>query len=230
MHMCGRYVLAEDPAALVTDFGAEFVTEAFRSAQHRPNFNVAPTTLVPVVRIDAAEKPHRVLDLVRWGVVPKWAGGKSTTLVNARGESVAHKSTFKRAFESARCLIPATGYYEWKRPEKDPYFISRQHKAPMAMAGLIINSDIDGLGRPTCAIITVAAAPNIASIHDRMPATIWSEDWSDWLDPQVGSADALMMMKADAHLVAQPVSRRVNSIRHNDPSLIEPDAHQIHLL
>ena len=224
MYMCGRYVLAEDPAVLVSEFGAEFATEAFNHVAGRSNFNVAPTTMVPVVRVEhgADSVDHRVLDLIRWGIAPKWAGGKSTILVNARGESVAEKSTFRKAFATSRCLIPATGYYEWKRPEKDPYFIFRAGKTPMAMAGLIVGSELDGEVQPTCAIITLPAAANIHSIHDRMPATIDQEDWQEWLDPDVGSDEALMLMNADPHLIAHQVSRRVNSIRYNDASLIEP--------
>lgn len=235
MHMCGRYVLAEDPALLVSEFGADFATEAFAHAVQRPNFNVAPTTMVPVIRIKKGRDSvdisnHRVVDLVRWGITPRWAGAKSTLLVNARGESVTEKSTFKKAFETSRCIIPATGYYEWKRPEKDPYFISREGKSLMAMAGMIVTSEVEGIEQPTCAIVTLAAAPNIEGIHDRMPATIRSENWDGWLDPDVSGADALMLMEADPHMLARPVSRRVNSIRNNDASLIELEPHQEHLL
>lgn len=233
--MCGRYVLAEDPSLLVSEFGADFASESFAHAAHRSNFNVSPTTMVPVIRTEKGGEPidtssHRVVDLVRWGITPRWAPGKSTLLVNARGESVAEKATFKKAFETSRCIIPATGYYEWKRPEKDPYFISRAGKSPMALAGLIVTTEVEGLKQLACVIITLAAAPNIESIHNRMPATISPKNWDDWLDPDVTGADALMLMDADPHLLARPVSRRVNSIRNNDASLIEPEPHQERLI
>ncbi len=213
--MCGRYVIAEDPGLLVTQFDCEITADIDPQSGFRPNYNVAPSTLVPVI------DSHRVMHLVRWGIVPRWSSAKSTLLVNARGESVAEKTTFKKAFAQSRCLIPATGYYEWKRPEKDPYYIHRRDDHPMAMAGLIIESQIGDQKQPTCAIITVSAASNIDMIHDRMPATIAHDRWSDWLNPNIYVVDALMLMSADPDLIAHAVSRRVNSIRNNEPSLIE---------
>jgi len=214
--MCGRYVLAEGPSALVELFGCELDADIDPQSGIRPNYNVAPTTRVPLI------DSHRVMHLVRWGIVPRWSSGKSTVLVNARGESVAEKATFKKAFAQSRCLIPATGYYEWKRPEKDPYFICRRGGQTLAMAGLIVESQIGDQSQPACAIITVGAAPNIDMIHDRMPALIAPEAWNDWLDPGISAADALMLMNADTDLNAYAVSRKVNSIRNNEPWLIDP--------
>ena len=208
-------MLAEDPAILVSEFDAEIVGEPFR-----PNYNVAPTTLVPVVVV---QNQTRFIERVRWGIVPSWSASKPMLLVNARGESVAEKATFKKGFAGSRCLIPATGYYEWMRPAKEPYFISDPHHALLAMGGLIVPSTIDGQKVPTCAIITVTAAPNIAEIHDRMPAMISREMWSDWLDPGIGSDDALAMLHPTSGLRARAVSKRVNSVRNNDKHLLEPD-------
>lgn len=228
--MCGRYVLAEDPTELAVvfgaDLGAEFGAEfAPNSPVLRPNFNVAPTSLVPVVTAanSSVDSPRREIQLVRWGAVPRWSGARSTLLVNARGETVAEKSTFKKAFSQSRCLIPASGYYEWKRPEKDPYYIRHADGSPLAMAGLILESEIEGIPQQTCVIITLAAAPNIESIHDRMPATIPRDVWDEWLDPSVGASDSLALMRAEKDLFASPVSRRVNSIRNNDASLLTPE-------
>lgn len=217
--MCGRYVLGEDLTELAMAFGAEISQDITWLG---PDFNVAPTTVVPVVVGKETAKGTRERQIcgVRWGIVPRWAGGKSTLLVNARGESVAEKATFKKAFSHSRCLIPATGYYEWKRPEKDPYLIRHSDDAPLAMAGLTIQSEVNGFPQLTCAIITLRAASNIELIHDRMPATIPDKHWDEWLDPSLGSADALMMMRAETDLCASPVSRRVNSIGNNDSSLL----------
>lgn len=223
--MCGRYVLAEDPTELITEFGAVFDHGNSQEPPFfTPNFNVAPTSIVPVVvGGEAADGAvTRDFTFVRWGVVPRWAGSKSTLLVNARGETVAEKATFAKAFSRSRCLIPASGYYEWKRPEKDPYFIRHVDHTPLAMAGIIMESEVDGVLQPSCAIITLGAAPNIELIHDRMPATIPRAFWNDWLDPSVGPVDSLMMMQAETDLCALPVSRRVNSIRNNDSSLLNP--------
>jgi putative SOS response-associated peptidase YedK len=225
--MCGRYVLAEDPTELAVVFGADLGAElvapnAKGSSVFTPNFNVAPTTSVPVVTAanSSGESSRREIHVVRWGVVPRWSGARSTLLVNARGETVAEKSTFKKAFSHSRCLIPASGYYEWKRPEKDPYYIRHANGSPLAMAGVIMESEIEGVPQQTCAIITLAAAPNIETIHDRMPATIPRDAWDEWLDPSVGASDSLGLMRAEKDLSASPVSRRVNSIRNNGASLL----------
>lgn len=223
--MCGRYVLAEHADLLYADFGAQTEQASFT---FHPNFNVAPTTLVPVVigAESAGGLPTREIILVRWGIVPRWATGKTTLLVNARGESVAEKATFKRAFAHSRCIIPASGYYEWKRPEKDPYYIRRADTSPLAMAGLISECEIEGVNQWACVIITLPAALNIKFVHDRMPATIPRSLWDVWLDRTVGSGEARTMLSGDTELHASPVSRRVNSIRNNDPSLLVlEDAH-----
>lgn len=217
--MCGRYVLTNDLSALSVEFDAQ-LDPVLAEHEYRANYNVAPTRNIPVI---TAVSGVRVLTPVRWGVVPKWSKKSSTLLINARGESVAEKVTFAKAFSARRILIPANGYYEWKRPEKDPYFISpppgESHVMPMA--GLITDSVIDGQVVPTCVIITLAAAPNLESIHDRMPACVDLAHWDDWLEPSIDVHMALDLMVARSDLQAVPVSRKVNSVRNNSPALIE---------
>ena len=220
--MCGRYVLAGDNSALSalgSEFGAD-LDPALGEHQFRPNYNVAPSSNVPVVTASAG---GRVLAQVRWGIVPKWSKNSSTLLINARGESVAEKVTFARSFATRRILIPASGYYEWKRPAKDPYFISPPigDSRIMPMAGLIADSVIDGQPVHTCAIITLAAAPNLEPIHDRMPACVSSKNWDAWLDPSIDVQAALDLLVARTDLQAIPVGRAVNSVRNNSPVLIE---------
>jgi putative SOS response-associated peptidase YedK len=219
LRMCGRYALAKDIGALSAEFDAEFA-EALAEPAHRSNFNVAPGSNVPVVTIVGGV---RILAKVRWGIVPKWSKNSSTLLINARGESVAEKVTFAKAFATRRILIPASGYYEWKRPAKDPYFISPppEDLRIMPMAGLIADSVIDGQIVPTCAIITLAAAPNLELIHDRMPACISSKNWDAWLDPALDVDAALDLLVARPDLQSFPVDRAVNSVRNNSPVLIE---------
>lgn len=220
--MCGRYVLADDIGAL-SALSAEFDAEldpALAENQYRPNYNVSPGSNIPVVTLVAGA---RVLTQVRWGIVPKWSKNSSTLLINARGESVAEKVTFARSFASRRILIPASGYYEWKRPAKDPYFISPLpvDSRIMPMAGLVADSVIDGQVVQTCAIITLAAAPNLELIHDRMPACVSSKTWDAWLDPTLNVHAALDLLVARPDLQAFPVDRAVNSVRNNSPVLIE---------
>ncbi len=217
--MCGRYVLADDISVLKAEFDAD-LDPAVAEQQYRPNFNVAPGSNLPVIAVGTGT---RVLTQVRWGIVPKWSKKSSTLLINARGESVAEKVTFARSFATRRILIPASGYYEWKRPAKDPYFISPPagDSRIMPMAGLIADSVIDGQVVCTCAIITLAAAPNLEPIHERMPACISSKNWDAWLDPSIDVQAALDLLVARTDLQAIPVGRAVNSVRNNSPVLIE---------
>jgi putative SOS response-associated peptidase YedK len=220
--MCGRYVLAGDNSALSalgSEFGAD-LDAALAEHPSRPNYNVAPGSNVPVITVASGT---REVTQVRWGIVPKWSKNSSTLLINARGESVAEKVTFARSFATRRILIPASGYYEWKRPAKDPYFISPPDgdSRVMPMAGLIADSVIDGQVVHTCAIITLAAAPNLEAIHDRMPACISSKNWDAWLDSSIDVHAALDLLVARTDLQAIPVGRAVNSVRNNSPVLIE---------
>lgn len=227
--MCGRYVLTEDLSELAAEFYAQ-LDPTLSEREYRANYNVAPGVNIPVI---AAISGVRRLTEVRWGIIPKWGRGSSTSLINARGESVYEKVTFKEAFATCRILIPATGYYEWKRPEKDPYFISpsvgEPHTVstststltPMAMAGLISESVINGQVLPTCAIITLAAAPNLESIHDRMPACVDASNWDMWFDPSIGAQVAMGLLVARLDLRAFRVDRKVNSVRNNALTLIE---------
>jgi putative SOS response-associated peptidase YedK len=217
--MCGRYVLSDDLSALSAEFDAH-LDPTLAEHEYRPNYNVAPSARIPVVTVASGV---RVLTQARWGIVPKWSKNSSTLLINARGESVAEKVTFAQSFAQRRILIPANGYYEWKRPEKNPYFISPPlgDSRVMSLAGLIADSMIDGQAVATCAIITLAATPNLEAIHDRMPACISSKNWDAWLDPSIGVHEALALLVARSDLRAFPVGRGVNSVRNNSPVLIE---------
>lgn len=203
---------------LVAEFDAQ-LDPVLTELEYRANYNVAPSVNIPVITDSSG---IRLLTEVRWGIVPAWSKTSSTLLINARGESVAEKITFKKAFATNRILIPATGYYEWMRPAKDPYFISppADDPHPMAMAGVMSQSVIDGESRATCAIITLAAVPALAPIHDRMPASISNQNWDAWLDPEVDCETALYLMSARSDLLAIRVDRGVNSVRNNSPALI----------
>ena len=217
--MCGRYVLVHDPNVLATDFDAELDPEVI-GREFSPNYNVAPSENIPVIiSVDGI----RVLTEARWGILPKWSQKASTLLINARGESVVEKMTFAKAFATHRVIIPATAYYEWKRPAKDPYLISPPLGDPysMALAGLIVESVIDGEAQSTCAIITLAAQPNLESIHNRMPACISASHWGTWLNPDYDVESARELLLARSDLRAFRVDRAVNSVGNNSPALIE---------
>ncbi|MDT7732796.1 MAG: hypothetical protein QOK45_3091 [Mycobacterium sp.] len=228
--MCGRFVSSSPPDELAKYFDVEAVAEAVLE----PSFNVAPSNDVYVVLETGG---LRRLDAFRWGLVPFWSKDPSTgnKMINARAEGIAEKSAYKRTFSKRRCIIPADGFYEWKRipgqKSKQPYFIHRADGEPMAFAGLweIWRPDEDGerTSDPlrSCTIITGTPNEKIAEIHDRMPVMLPPSAWAEWLDPQNDDVDALgkLLVPAPASLLAlHPVSRSVNNVRDNGPELIAP--------
>ena len=199
-----------------------------------PSFNVAPSQDVYVV---VKTGGLRRLDTFHWGLVPFWAKDPSTgnKMINARAESIAEKSAYKRSFKKRRCIIPADGFYEWKKvpgqKAKQPYFIHRADGEPMAFAGLWEiwrpADDVERTSDPlrSCTIITGQPNEKIAEIHDRMPVMLPPSAWEAWLDPENDDLEALgkLLVPAPASLLElHPVSRAVNNVRDNGPELIEP--------
>ncbi len=194
------------------------------------SYNVAPAQQVLCIIRDGE---INVLTQLHWGLVPFWAKDISIghKLINARMETVASKPAFREAFKARRCLIPADGFYEWKsiRGKKYPVYITLPAQHPFAFAGLWESwRDRRFSNRPpyrTCAIITREASPCIRSIHSRMPLVLRPEGYDTWLDPQVQDSDRLnyiLHFCAVTDFIFHPVSMRVNSARHNDPSNIRP--------
>jgi putative SOS response-associated peptidase YedK len=184
----------------------------------------------------------RELRVVRWGLVPYWAKDPSigSRLINARAETVHSKPAYRQAFKRRRCLLPADGYYEWQVPEgsaggkgaaKQPYYIFRADGGPLAFAGLYerwrdpaLPDDHERAWLWTATIITTSAPDDLGQIHDRMPMVIEPGRWPEWLDPAATDPADLMALLAPAAsggLTSYPVSRAVNSVRHNGPELIE---------
>jgi putative SOS response-associated peptidase YedK len=219
--MCGRFVLNSPPAELVTRF------ELDECVDFGPRYNIPPGTDIPVIRQSPEGK--RVLHLLRWGLVPHWAKDSSigAKLNNARGESVAEKPSFRDAFKRRRCLVPASGFYEWKAEGKikQPYYISPKDGQPMAMGGLWESwkTPDGGILRTVC-IVTVGPNAVMEPIHDRMPVIVSPEHWQDWLSAPVEAIQPLVSAYPDDLLQAWPVSRRVSKTADDDPGLIEPEA------
>ena len=217
--MCGRYVLGISPEDL-----ADFFELSEIRLSYRPRFNVAPTTLIPVIRRD--ESGSREAVEMRWGLIPSWAkpGDRLPLMINARAETVATRPAYREAFARRRCIIPASGYYEWQKLRgglKQPFFVTRRDDQPMAFAGIWEFAT----GQASAAIITTQAAEETKSIHDRMPATVAMSDWRRWLAPTALTAEEskrIFSLHEQGSLRASPVSTRVNSARNDDPSLIEP--------
>lgn len=219
--MCGRYVITSAPEALrrLFNYGEQ--------PNFPPHFNVAPTQPVPVVIRESGTRHFR---LMRWGFLPAWVKDprKFALVINARAETVLEKPSFRAAMRRRRCLLPADGYYEWQTTDgrKRPFFIRRRDGQPIGFAGLFETwAGPNGEEVDTVAIITAAAPPEMAVLHDRVPVTIDPQDFEAWLDTE--ATDAAMA----ARLLAAPplgifawheVSTAVNRVANDGPHLIAP--------
>ncbi len=220
--MCGRYELHTHPAAIALLF------ELSHAPSFEPHYNIAPMTDVPVVRVNA--NGERELARMRWGFVPRWAKDPSIAarMINARGETLADKPTFRIAFRRHRCLLPADGYYEWQQMaagdgvRKQPLHVGMKDAATFAIGGLFERwMSPDGEVLDTCTIVTTDANALLAPIHDRMPLIVAPEQYARWLDPQEPDVRDLVVPFAAERMTHYPVSTRVNNTRHDDEKLIE---------
>ena len=224
--MCGRYVLKE-PLDLLQRL---FAYSSSEIRQLRPRYNIAPSTKIPVVRCSV--EGQRELVEMRWGLIPAWAKDPKTLppMNNARSESIASKPSFRSAYKSRRCVIPASGYYEWQKRgtgPKQPFYFHARDNQPLAFAGLWEKwSPPNAEAVTSAAIVTCAASAEFASIHDRMPVVLTTPAQRDrWLqnEPLDETDAAKILVPAPAGVLeARPISVRVNSVRNDDPSLIEP--------
>lgn len=236
--MCGRFVAASPPADIAAYFGATLPETALPE-----NYNVAPTSEIYAV-VDSPKGPE--LQVFHWGLIPSWAKDRkiASKMINARSETITEKSMFAKLFTTRRCIIPADGFYEWKKlpsggtpkkPAKQPYLIHRLDGEPLAMAG-IWTSWRDPAGEPgkrlhSASIITTAANETMAPLHDRMPVMLPVAAWSTWLDGSFTDGDRLKDFLVPAPvglLTVHPVSTDVNSVRNGGPDLIKPVAEQTH--
>ena len=225
--MCGRFALRQSPAEVSALFGYRGDVPG---ADFPPRYNIAPTQPVATVRLSHGE---RRFALVRWGLVPGWVKDPAafSLLINARAETAADKPSFRAAMRHRRCLVPASGYYEWHRPEtgeKTPYFIRPRDGGIVAFAGLWEEwCDPDGGESETGALLTVPANAALAPIHHRMPVVVAPDDFDAWLDvggTPLKEALALLRPAVGDLFEAVPVSGRVNSAREDDAALTVPVA------
>lgn len=225
--MCGRYSITTPPEAMAQLFGTVGPVPNFPA-----RYNVAPSFDVPAIRMGEGGGA-RALTLLRWGLVPSWAKEGMKPLINARGETVAEKPSFRSAFKRRRCLLPADGFYEWRRPQsgpKQPFNIQQKGGEPFAMAGIWeVFTDAEGSEVQSCAIITTSANKTLEPIHHRMPVILDPDDWAAWIEtPEDGARDLLALLKPAPNdlLKAYEVSTRVNRVAHDGPDLIEPIAQE----
>ncbi len=218
--MCGRFTLTDPAEAIARLFDAR----ADNDLPQGPRFNICPTQAVLAVTSEGGTRRLRAL---RWGFIPAWydspTGGP--LLINARAETVAEKPAFRAAIRARRCLIPASGYYEWQTMpdgEKLPFHIRRADGAPLVLAGLWQTWARGDARLTACATLTTAAGPCTAPIHDREPVLVAPADWPLWLGEAGHGAARLMRAAAAGVLVAHRVGKAVNSNRAEGAGLIEP--------
>lgn len=229
--MCGRFTLTASPEEVQALFGL-LDLDGFP-----PRFNIAPTQPILLVvsgqpREPGSNLPDRRALLVRWGLIPSWAKNPKDLplLINARSETAAEKNAFRAAMRHRRALVPASGFYEWKRDGKKstPYFIRPRGGGLVAFAGLMETyAEPGGSEIDTGAILTTAANADVAAIHDRMPVVIQPADYARWLDCRTREPRdvADLMRPAEPGLFeAIPISDKVNKVANTGPEIQAPVA------
>jgi len=222
--MCGRYGIQSTERELLSRFDLTKIAE-----QIPMSFNVAPGATMPVV---VKQSPNS-LELMRWGLVPRWAKDLDHGLktINARAETVAEKPMYRKLLGSQRCLVPASGFYEWQKTPKgkQPYWIRLKSEELFAFAGLWDTwHDPDGGELHTYTIITCAPNQLMEPIHNRMPVILRREDEESWLDPDTVESERsvpLLRPYSAGAMEAYPVSRAVNNPQNDGAKLVEPTSH-----
>ena len=230
--MCGRFIAVSRVAAVAERLHVDEI----RADDVAPDYNVTPRRDI-LIAADTDEHV-RVLDRARWGLVPPWADDPSIgdRMINARGDTIAEKPAYRRAFARRRCIIPVDGFYEWKavpgRRTKQPVFIHAPDDTVLTFAGIYEtwkprnpNDSEEPIRIRSCAIVTTDANSTIAAVHNRMPVVLPEQHWDAWLDPTNGDVESLQAMLVpapDDALVFHPVRTLVNKPQNNFAELLEP--------
>ncbi|WP_127104904.1 SOS response-associated peptidase [Pararhodobacter zhoushanensis] len=218
--MCGRFAITLPDDAMARLFDAAPANDL----PPVPRYNICPTQ--PVAVVISAEGRRRYGPM-RWGFIPRWY--KTPTdgplLFNARSETIAEKPAFREAARQRRCLIPASGFYEWTKDGETrlPWYITRTDGAPMVFAGVWQSwQGTEGTRIASCAIVTAAAQDEMVALHDRVPVVLHPDDWAKWLGEDGHGAARLMEAPGQGVLGFRRVGQAVNSNRAEGPELIEP--------
>jgi putative SOS response-associated peptidase YedK len=221
--MCGRFdnLIARDA------YRGLFKAQRLPKSNFPLRYNIAPTDQIPIVRIDPRDGEREVV-MARWGLIPFWMKEKpKVPHINARAETVHKLPLFREAFAKRRCLIPATGFYEWQKREdgKQPYRFRRKDLEPFAFAGIWEFAKLDGEEILSTALIVGEANSLVGGVHDRMPVMLMSEDYDSWLGPtSVEDLKALLKPYDPGLMEAYAVNRAVNSVKNDTEECIEPVA------
>lgn len=226
--MCGR-IVSSTPVSVLAE---QFLVADVRAAEAAARYNVAPTDDVVAV---ATTRGARRLGTLSWGLVPNWVAAPEPgkRMINLRSERLADRPGFRRTLQSRRCVVPADGFYEWRKAgdgrTKQPYLVRARDGRALALAGLWDTwrgrDDPDGTLLRTCTILTTEPNDLVSALHDRMPVILPPDACDVWLDPSVTDVDLLvgLLRPCPSELLETwPVSTAVNSVHNDGPALVEP--------
>jgi putative SOS response-associated peptidase YedK len=216
--MCGRYALVQDSKALSDYFG-----QPMDAGYRGPSYNVAPSQYAPVETATGLEQ-------MKWGLIPQWAKDDKVgySMINAVGETVFEKATFKKPVISQRCLVPASGFFEWLTTEdgKQPYYFQVKHRPIFSFAGLyVVRKDSEGHELKTFTILTTEPNELVSKVHNRMPVILAKDEEKLWLDPDLIEPERIAKLidtYPASEMSSYPVDRRVGNASNNDPKLLDP--------
>ncbi|HYD18889.1 MAG TPA: SOS response-associated peptidase [Patescibacteria group bacterium] len=216
--MCGRYGLHKYLNDMRIRYGAQ------GDFNFKPNYNACPTNLMPVI-VDTPE--GRLVKPMRWGLLPFWAKDKreGARMINARGETVAEKPAYRNYFKSQRCIVPANGFYEWKRPEKRPFWFTPRGSDFFSFCGLWSTwKSPEGEVIDTFTILTTDANKTVGHVNDRMPVVVGDNAIGPWLAPNtpVEEVQTFLGPYPDAQMDAVEVSQFVNSVKNTGEACMAP--------
>ncbi len=216
--MCGRFALTID----LTELQAAFPWIDIGSV-YKPRFNIAPSQEV----LAFPNIPNGKAGWFRWGLIPSWANDQKIgyKMINARAETVTEKPSFRSAFKKQRCLIPADGFYEWRkeRDVKTPYHIRLKSGRPFAFAGLWEQWNSGQETIFSCSIITTVANDVLKPIHHRMPVILGADDYETWLNPESqdqNKLNQLLVPFTAEEMIAFPISKQINNPRNEGPETV----------
>src|SRR5579872_7443719 len=227
--MCNRFAFIASPEELELAMEQLGMTNSdnLKFARFAPRYNIAPTQQILIFRNAANEQ--REMAMLRWGLIPSWnRNPKPVPLMNARAETAAEKPSFRQAFQQRRCIVPASGFFEWEhigKSTKKPYFFTKQRDGILPFAGLWDCWQSPEGPIESVTILTVEANELVRPLNDRMPAILPPEHIGPWLDNREKKADKLLPLLSSFpsdQMKCWTVSQRVNSVKAEGADLIEP--------
>ena len=216
--MCGRFALYSSVQAIV-----DYAKILNRMQELNPNYNVAPGQRIPVI---INKQDGKYFDIFQWGLIPFWAKDPKIgyKMINSRAETIAEKPSFKYAFKRRRCLIPANGFYEWRKKDKQPFYIHLKDRELFTFAGIWENwKSPEGMNIKTCSIITTESNEFMQPIHHRMPVILDREKEFDWISDKMEDSKMLLpfLKPYEKNMLVYEISKEVNSPRNNYKELIQ---------